>query len=195
MMNTMRYFTGLMIATIVILQLGCGKKTKADDAHVTITPSQPIVFSAPFSYSLNGTSVSIAPPWFSFGVNLNNKTGDTITIIALTATITGLGSGGAIVDSTATFTPSLANYSNDVVTCTYNTFGTFENNDNLPLFTNNSISGCVASRPVFYVGSNPDPGNGALNFTYQVKLQIDGWFGTEIKPKDRFRKFVYFSTQ
>lgn len=187
----LRQFAITVISFVALT--GCGAKNKSQLAGVQIVPDQPIVFTAGINIPMGTTVVAVNPPWFRFGVNLNNKTGDDVTIISMTATVSAISPSGQMQTAVKTFDPSTFDYSTDLISCTYYTFGTFADNQSGPLTLTGAGGGCSAGEPVFYMSALPSVGTGY--YTYTVSLEIDGWFGTETAPKDRFQRLVYFTTQ
>lgn len=190
----------LLVATLVTCSLlSCGKKSKSEQGQAAIIPTQPIVQRASFTYSNHGTDVTVTGPWFSFSVKFkNNSTSETITIVGMTVEITGVNASGQFVTASSDYSASQSNFSYDGGECNYISFGEFAPGETGILgktATSGIASPCILTGIIFYSSGNPDPGKDTLNFTYQGKIRLSGWFGKYTNPGDRFDKTIYFTTR
>jgi hypothetical protein len=194
--HPMYVMKGSLRASLVLLlalsQLSCsGKKSKSFNAVATVIPPVPIVFTVDTKDSAGRT---VTAPWYEFHINVENKTGDTFTIVAIKIETTGLDATGTFSTVKAQGVPSDYDYSLQNLSCSYGSFGTWAPGDNLPLSLTGT-GGCQSGIAGFQIGGNPNPGGANPILHYTVKVEILGWFGTFNEATDRFDRTIYFTTQ
>jgi hypothetical protein len=199
--NRQVFFGSLLGWLLISLALaGCGKDNKADSAIFSVLPSTPFVINAP---SIMPSGLPLSPPWFSFRVSASNPTDTVFTILALSLNINGLDQTGSATINKVTFTPTdftvAIPVGTTVYNCTFTHFGEFASQVvDQPLslggdtFSNNGVT-CLRGA-VFYAANNP-AGPSGHSFTYSVRTEAQGWFGTYDVPTDRFDTFFSFSTR
>jgi hypothetical protein len=199
----------LLAVLAALTAVQCSNDGKAAQVSMTVNPKQPIVFTG--NFTIPGTTSVVSSPWFEFTVSVNNNSNEAVTIIGIQVTVNGTTTSGQTVTNTKTLLPSdlnttLACTGGTTYNLTYSSFGTISPNSSMnlqftidPTVAAAAPAACTlptASTATFFVGGNPDIATSKVqNYSYQVQLQPEGWFGTLIKPADRFVKTVYFSTK
>lgn len=176
--------------------------------QISVAPKSPIVIDGDFKRP-NGPTVS--GPWFKFSVNVDNPTAEPITVVAVNVTVAAQASQDTSVIYKRTLVPSDSNYT---MACTaglawtaeYDSFGVIQPGEshNLYLVPSNAAPGVGVCTEMgatmdpawLYVGGNPDPEKGeASSYSYNVQLELVGWYGTPEQPTSRFNKTLVFRTQ
>jgi hypothetical protein len=181
----------------------------ASDKTIAISalPSQPAVHNVDYTYTDEaGNVITVPAPWFSFKININNKSKNPLTIVGVHVTVTGRAPDGTVETSDEDFSPEENNFTNANLACTYADYGQFDPGgtpsgpsfNNTTLFTvpdSDSTASCpMITENVFYMGDLPTAGmSGATD--YQVTVEPVGWLGSRTHQKDGFDDSISFKTQ
>ena len=176
------------LAILCLLTLNQCGVNKADTVKIEILPANPIVIASDITIGDPAFGLKVKAPWFKFQVKVTNNSDEPVTLVGLSLTIRS----GASTTSVA-FDPSAQN----VGTCSYQTFGTFQPKDAKFLFATSSVAGCpTIDNPSFFASADSTGGRGKTTvFSFSVSMKPQGWFGTQTVPTNRFSKTVNFSTQ
>lgn len=175
--------------------ISCGGKSgKSNKIEVKAIPEKPIVITG--DTVANGKDCSA--PWFAYDVRIKNGADAKLRIVAIQAEVTGTSEGGTPTTTTVTWSPSDFDGNHlgiDSPTCTYETFGTWDPDQDKEIELTGAYSLCPTGITDLFVCDNPTGPQGK-SFRYRVKLKPLGYFLDEDDiPSDRFEKFKMFFTQ
>jgi hypothetical protein len=177
-----RYWrTRLLLLAVCSPLVQCsGEESISSKLDFTFHPDSPVVILSDFT--LNPGSVNeklITGPWFAVSYGVTNNSDKTITIQSLHFTITAMTLSGGIVTTTAGVDPS--DYENQFCV------------PHEPVYLDEVAPGATVT-PCFVVyvdGLSED----VINYSYQVRVDVQGWIGTAAAPEDRLEKTATFTTQ
>jgi hypothetical protein len=184
-MKTKFAFKFLLLPAIALSICGCTPK-KSDSVSVTMIPDDPVVIDAdynvpddPLTTSVD-ESETIAGPWYKFQVRVTNKSGDPVTVVAMSVSVSSTKSGARI--------SGVHEYASEDDDFSYLSV--------IPDKAENQILGddLIAGTDkgwTFFNSSMP----AADGHRYTGTLTLIGWFGDADDPQERFEKTINFSTQ
>jgi hypothetical protein len=196
---------------LMIWSAACGNDGLSSQVTITVTPSRPVVISA--NYTLSGGAV-VTQPWFAFEVNVSNNSSETVIIVAIQLTVTGISPNGQLVPvttaiGTSTLTQTITCNSNPPTSLALVPEPTF-----VPVAPGTSANLQIGYTPAacptgstttvptsavadFFAGNNPDPATKAvINYFYQVTLVPEGYFAADgVTADSRLQLQTTFATQ
>lgn len=172
MMMTFRHILALLAVACLVQ---CGKKSsKSSQVGVEVAPKKPVVINADLTVFPGTTwERKYSAPWFNFGFTVNNTSDETITIQSLVMSVTSVSATGGIVNQEIKIDPAT-----NVPPATY---------------IMEVPAGTSATSPATVYVDGLD--KNSISFSYNVSMDIQGWFGAATMPTARLVKQVYFSTQ
>ncbi len=196
MHSTLRF---ILILVIGMLLVQCGEEGKEKHISVGMTPNEPIVYLNEAKRVIgvddnnNPIFEDVSPNWMSFRLSIANGTDQIITVVNITISVK-IRLNGEVKTASATFAPSEVDLpywaslkvakSTSVgawTAATIDSDGTFlDSNPGLVPVT-------------FYLQGLPKEDT-QTNFRYEIKVELDGWFGTFDLPGGRLKKTeIFFS--
>lgn len=187
-LNEVLAVTLILIASTGLVQCG-QQKGKAANVSVFPIPDEPVVITA--DVTISGKDVK--GPWFRFAVKLKNGSDQKFEIVALQAEISITDQTGNSVTKDFASAPGGLNIETDTLTCKYDSYGTFDVNEEEYLQVEGTGS-CPTIIPSFVIDGLAKPtGN---SYRYRVKLKPVGYFvDSNGLPDGRFEKEKTFFTQ
>ncbi|MCB0361474.1 MAG: hypothetical protein KDD35_02050 [Bdellovibrionales bacterium] len=163
-----------------------GSEGVSSQIEYSNTPEKPVVIATNFTLRVDDgdgdsttyTTKTFQAPWFLFGYTIKNNSNKTITIANLLLTVTG--SKGS-TDVTQTYAIDF-------------------NSLNIPgedrayldeLSPGTSSSSSSKEKQIYIDGLPKD----VDNFSYRVKVDVQGWVGKSTEPEDRITGTWSFTTQ
>ncbi|MCC7406206.1 MAG: hypothetical protein IT288_17560 [Bdellovibrionales bacterium] len=178
-----KFILPVLLALMSTASIHCsGGSGVASKVDVSVVPERPVVIDTDFTLRIEDgdgdpdtfQTEEITAPWFPFSYTVKNNSSEYITIVNFKFTVTGRKG----TESTSTTSElSLDDLGTNVT------------------YLEEIGPGRSASRftdVTWYIHTLPA---NVDNFSYKVKVEVQGWVGKATDPKERFDKELTFTTQ
>ena len=163
-MNRLILLSAYILITITNLQCS-DDETK--NIQVNLSPSSPVVFLSTIPITVNGEEVTIPAPWIQFYMNIENRTGEPLYVLAVNFEVSALVGGvDTVVNDTAIGPGDVFDSNGDPRTTT--------------IVDMSADGDYTFSNPIFISGL-PDAEEGASDsFVFTVRGTIEAYTGEKV---------------